>query len=152
MNIQTWLVTGSPWHLRIHRIETGRKLDCSDGGFALGLENRQMNGQAVKIIQQPKQCGSFFPWGASGIKSLDEHGQAELLYPHANTNVMQARTVIPTINSSYPPGTHWMINAVFGEVGSEEVMTQWWAVPEVKVHDGKITVGQGAANQLVIPF
>jgi hypothetical protein len=151
VEIQTWLVPGAPWHLRIHRIDTGRYLDCADGGFALGLENSQATGQDTKIIHESKHCASFFPWGASGIKSLDENGQAELLYPHANTNVMQARTVIPTIKASYNPGTHWMINAVFGEVGAEEVMTQWNAVPEVKVQDGKITVDQGG-DQIIIPF
>ncbi|MGI8386945.1 DUF2264 domain-containing protein [Robertmurraya sp. P23] len=151
VEIQTWIVSGAPWHLRIHRIDTGRRLDCADGGFALGLENSQINGQTAKIIQQPKQCASFFPWGASGIKSLDENGQAELLYPHANTNLMQARTVIPTIKSSYQPGIHWMINAVFGEVGTDGVMNGWESVPEVKVQDGKITVGQGV-DQLIIPF
>jgi hypothetical protein len=44
-----------------------------------------------------------------------------------------------------------MVNAVFGEVGVEEVMTQWNSVPEVKVQDGKITVGQGV-DRVVIPF
>ncbi|WP_391559645.1 DUF2264 domain-containing protein [Robertmurraya sp.] len=151
VEIQTWLVPGAPWHLRIHRIETGRNLDCADGGFALGLENSQATGQDTKIIHESKHCASFFPWGASGIKSLDENGQAELLYPHANTNVMQARTVIPTIKASYNPGTHWMINAVYGEVGSDGVMKGWESVTEVKVQDGKITVGQGV-DQLVIPF
>lgn len=92
--------------------------------------------------------------GASGIQSLDEHGQAELIYAHANTNIMQARTVIPTIKSSFQPGTHWVINAVFGEVGevgADGVMNEWEAVPEVKVYDGKIVVGEGM-DKIIIPF
>ncbi len=151
VDIQTWLVTGTPWHIRIHKISTGRKLDVADGGFALGLENSQTNGQDTKIIKQSKLCASFYPWGASGIQSLDEHGQAELIYAHANTNVMQARTVIPTIKSSFQPGTHWMLNAVFGEVGSDGVGNEWEAVPEVKVYDGKIVVGEGM-DKMIIPF
>jgi hypothetical protein len=151
VDIQTWLVPGAPWHLRIHCIATGRRLECAEGGFALGLENSQTNGQAAEIIQQSKQCASFFPWGASGIRSLDEYGRAELIYPHANTNIMQARTVIPTIKASYDPGTHWMINAVFGEVGADGVKKQWEAVPEVKVKDGRIIIVQGV-DKIIIPF
>jgi len=56
VEIRTWLVTGTPWHVRIHRIDTARYLDCADGGFALGLEKSKRTGQDITIIQQSKQC------------------------------------------------------------------------------------------------
>jgi len=37
VEVRTWIVPGLPWHVRVHRIETARRLDVAEGGFALGV-------------------------------------------------------------------------------------------------------------------
>lgn len=40
---------------------------------------------------------------------------AELIYPHANTNLLHPRTVIPTLRARLDRGTHWLVSAVYGK-------------------------------------
>lgn len=143
VEIKTWLVAGAPWHIRIHCIETSRNLDYAEGGFALGLENNAFKGQKAVVILKKQQSFARLPWGASGIQSIYGNGQSELLYPNANTNLLNPRTVIPTIKGSLRPGTHWLVNAVFGEPGNEQVLKHWDIVPHVELADDEITISHG---------
>lgn len=140
--IKTWLVAGAPWHIRVHFIETSRNLDCADGGFALGLENSEYKGKK-EVILNKRETLAIFPWGASGIKNIYGNGQAELVYPNANTNLMNPRTVIPTVKISLEPGKHWIVNAVFGEPGSESIKNIWASCPNIEIDDDEIIIGQG---------
>ncbi|WP_129731981.1 DUF2264 domain-containing protein [Ectobacillus funiculus] len=149
VEIKTWLVAGVPWHIRVHRIETSRGLDCADGGFALGLEHKEYKGQTAEVILNGQEGLVKFPWGASGIKSLYGNGQAELVYPNANTNLMNTRTVIPTVKASVKPGTHWLINIVFGELGSENIVNSWDAVPKIEIVNGEIIISEGSEKIVI---
>jgi hypothetical protein len=143
VEIKTWLVAGAPWHIRIHCIETSRNLDYAEGGFALGLENNASKGQKAEVMLNKQQSFARLPWGASGIQSIYGNGQPELVYPNANTNLMNPRTVIPTVKGSLKRGTHWLVTAVFGEPDNEEVLKNWDIVPHVELADHVITICHG---------
>lgn len=138
VEVKTWIVPGTPWHVRIHCIKTNRLLDAADGGFALGIEDSNGHQPNIDSIQKENECMSRFSWGASGIKSLHGGGKAEFIYPHSNTNLISSRTVIPTIKTRMDPGTHWLVSTVFGEPGRSE--DNWYDSPDVKIDGEKITV------------
>jgi hypothetical protein len=45
VEVTTWLAAAAPWHLRVHRVRTGRALHAYEGGFAVdrdaGLDRRE---------------------------------------------------------------------------------------------------------------
>ena len=149
VEIKTWLVPGTPWHIRIHCIETKRNLDIAEGGFALGLEHTQYNEQKAEGITHLKESAAISPWAVSGIKSLYGNGKAELVYPNANTNLVHSRTVIPTIKASLKPGIHWLVNAVFGEPGSETTLNQWETTPKIEFGEEKIFLELGKEKIII---
>lgn len=149
VEIKTWLVAGAPWHIRIHCIETSRNLDYADGGFALGLENDKYKGQKAEVNLNKQESFARLPWGASGIQSIYGNGQPELVYPNANTNLLNPRTVIPTVKGSLKPGTHWLVNAVFGEPGSEQDLSLWDIVPQVEFVDDEIIIRLGTETVVI---
>ncbi len=108
VEVQTWVVAGLPWHIRIHRIETERSLDTAEGGFALGQEN--------EMISKIDTFGALAStsWGTCGIKVLIGCRKGELVWPNANTNLLRPRTVLPTLTASLKPGIHWLASAVYG--------------------------------------
>ncbi|OLS40917.1 DUF2264 domain-containing protein [Bacillus sp. MRMR6] len=150
VDIKTWLIAGTPWHIRVHCIITGRKIDVADGGFALGLEKKEYKGQQAEIIQNSQESLVVYPWGASGIKSIYGDSQPELIYPNANTNLIHDRTVIPAIKASFKSGKHWLVHAVFGEPGSVNIKQKWKNCPKIEVTDGEIIIRQGT-EKIVIP-
>lgn len=142
VEVRTWLVVGAPWHVRIHRIETGRRLDAADGGFALGITDRE----GRRSLRESKEAGSALAvsaWGASGIKLLYGSGEAGIVHPNANTNVLHARTVIPTVTASMHPGVHYLATAVYGQPagGQGDCEAEWESsVPRVELSNGIIDV------------
>ncbi|OME00922.1 hypothetical protein BSK54_15845 [Paenibacillus odorifer] len=109
VEVRTWIVAGLPWHIRIHRIETGRPLDAAEGGFALGQEagGEQQIGLTTAAVSTA--------WGISGVKGLIGYEKAELIWPNANTNLLHPRTVLPTLTTFLEPGIHWLASAVYGD-------------------------------------
>lgn len=111
VEVRTWIVAGLPWHVRIHRIRTGRPLDAAEGGFALGME--------TELAEWTKAgragAGAASSYGASGVLNLRGYRTAELIRPNANTNVLHPRTVLPTLQTSLEPGVHLLAAAVYGD-------------------------------------
>lgn len=115
VSVTTWLLPGLPWHVRIHRIESGRRLDTVDGGFALGLHEEGSPGAEALAAH----CGAEAAFvqngnGASGIRSLLGNSRPLLVYPQTNTNLLHARTVLPMLQTSVEKGVTWLASAVYG--------------------------------------
>lgn len=152
--VRTWLVPGTPWHVRIHAIETARVLDAAEGGFALGLENREVRGGNMQTLQGSAEGMLHCEWGASGMKSLYGYSGCEFIYPNANTNLMHARTVIPTLTRRIAPdmGTAWLVSAVFGEPDGANALQHWNRPPKAEMADDRIIVYDGAGKEIRIPL
>jgi hypothetical protein len=151
VEVQTWIVAGLPWHIRIHQVCTERSLDVAEGGFALGNElNLQiMSGDGPKVTAS---CHL----GKSGIVGLLGYDVVELIYPQANTNIMQPRTVIPTLKTSLEPDTHWLISAVFGEQGAGGADSSRSENPceilKVRIETNNIIITTHTGKVIVLPL
>ncbi len=139
--VQTWLITGAPWHIRIHRINSARPLDAADGGFALGLadgprrEERTEGGTAA-----------ISAYGASGAVALHGWGKADLLYVQTNTNVLHPRTVIPTLTVSLPAGTSLLASAFYGqpETAATDSLSAWSEQPVLTIEGDTLVIRTGS--------
>lgn len=113
VEVDTWIVAGLPWHLRVHRIASARPLDAAEGGFALGLEPDTGTHTAAAHAQA---AAAYHPLkGVSSVTGLIGYRAAELVYPNSNTNVLNPRTVLPTLRAELEPGVHWLVSLVYGE-------------------------------------
>ncbi|MFD0671067.1 DUF2264 domain-containing protein [Cohnella sp. GCM10027633] len=151
VEVRTWIVAGSPWHARVHRIDTKRALDVADGGFALGIEDgdgkRSLREQRSDEANEALAASS---WGESGIKVLYGPGRAGLVRPNANTNVLHARTIIPTATASFAPGVHWLATGVYGQpAGGMDERTN---APSVTIAGDRLRVAMDGRTLLDIPF
>lgn len=111
VEVETWIVAGLPWHVRVHRITTGRSLDAAEGGFALSFQEEQ----AVKVHGLEVRADNVT--GHSGIQGLLGYNEGLMVYPNANTNLLHPRTVLPTLMAALEPGTHVLAAAVCGQPG-----------------------------------
>ncbi|WP_412761758.1 DUF2264 domain-containing protein [Paenibacillus macerans] len=140
--VESWIVAGLPWHYRIHRISTDRELDVAEGGFALGLEPAAQGEQIGTLSEGGVLIGNSL--GSSGVAGKLGYGQAELIYPNANTNVLYPRTVIPTLRGRLRPGNHWLIAAIYGNPACPGAKKSARNSPPESVHEpsGMVDVGQ----------
>lgn len=131
VEVETWLVpptNGAPlWHLRVHRLRTGRHLQSAEGGFA--IYGQRKDDRALEPVTSFTEYGTFeedgLAWahskaGAVGILELrpdarpTRKGQA--IRTDANTNLMVPRAVLPTLLDEHDATAQdvWFVTAVFG--------------------------------------
>lgn len=107
--IKSFIIPLTPWHVRIHVIDTKRALDTAEGAFAapawIGAESSFKD----KIFYKFDDC-------ITGIVDLSGTLKAEMIQPEPNTNLLYPRTVIPTLTGRINPGKSILVSAVLGAV------------------------------------
>ncbi|TSB47883.1 DUF2264 domain-containing protein [Alkalicoccobacillus porphyridii] len=132
VEIETWLIAGLPAHLRVHRINNARPLTAAEGGFAVGLMTGQHSVEEGGLASYKTGAGS------SAIKNIVGHGEATLIMPNANTNLMKTRTCIPTLKTELHPGKHLLAAIVYGS--PTETMQEGWETSFIAKHqEGRVT-------------
>jgi hypothetical protein len=107
VEITTTLVSLGAWHVRIHRIASGRALDTAEGGFSI---KRYREFDAAPLLSNTAagehEALVSFEWGASRIAALEpdttRHGS--LIIPAPNLNIMEPSAVIPVLEGTLEPG------------------------------------------------
>jgi hypothetical protein len=141
VEVETWLIPAGAWHVRLHRLRTGRPLWSAEGGFALDAtgsgRERAAAGQAWAQRAQ----------GASGLKDLLGRRRGQVVHTAPKTNLLAARALLPTLLGQHAPGEHWLAGAVVGvpdPAGWERV---WAAAPECPVWFRALAEGQEPAPE-----
>lgn len=150
------------WHLRVHRIEAGREVMTADGSFAIAntraVDGRYLDPYDPNILEGtfPRYLNNYDArtqdgWsrgdqgafavskGAVGIRALEPDSQRRgtLIEADANSNVMESRTVIPTLEHTILKGqTVAYISAIYAKPAGSNVpkvdyLSGWDCPPEV---------------------
>ncbi|MFG6196270.1 DUF2264 domain-containing protein [Nonomuraea sp. JJY05] len=109
VEIMTWLVALPPWHVRVHRIRTGRALRTAEGAFAVDRDR-----PPARVDTGPGRARLDSPNGLCVIEDLSGEREGDLVTALPGTNVFAPRTVIPTLKGDLPPGDHLLACAVIG--------------------------------------
>ena len=75
VEVQTWIVAGLPWHVRIHRIDTKRPLTAAEGGFTLGSRPEQRIEKVADWTSMDARAGGhtgLMVHGSGAAKGLQE--------------------------------------------------------------------------------
>ncbi|KXX78422.1 hypothetical protein MMYC01_203484 [Madurella mycetomatis] len=153
------------WHIRAHRIHAqGREVMTADGSFAICNE-RRADGRYLDHPYDPVRCEGTSPklignydlatpeaWaggregafavskaGAVGIRALEERDAgrtAMLVNADPNSNLVESRTTIPTLQGTVKKGAVvWYVTGIYAKpsgegVRKEEYLSGWDKVPE----------------------
>ena len=123
VEIETRLEHCWPWHIRTHTIKTGRALETAEGGFATARED------GLSPCSDVMEEKSGVLYNGSGILNLDGDREAVLIEPLPNTNLINPRTVIPTLTGHLEPGVHRLVCAVLGGPSVESTRENWLVRP-----------------------
>ena len=112
VTVKTTVTPMGEWHIREHEIVTDRMLYAAEGGFAIA---RGRNGE-VETMETADCTAVVAPWGVSGVRNLSGYTGGTVVMPEPNTNLMEPRTLIPTLTAKLEPGRHVLRSAVLGTV------------------------------------
>lgn len=106
--VETWLYWKDDFHVRAHFIDTPRPLSTIEGGFSVGRTATDLCQGLSGFAMAETSCdiSAIADIGSSVPRS----GRAFLAPP--NTNLIQARTVVPQLVVTLPAGTSTLVSAV----------------------------------------
>ncbi len=103
VTVESWLLPAAPWHIRIHRIQTPRALQTSEGGFAIPRADFNVD----TSVQEP---GRAIWNGQTDISaaidlSPDLRRNGHAISAIANSNLIHAKTLVPQLRGEIAAGT-----------------------------------------------
>lgn len=120
--IQTWLIPCGSWHVRVHKLQSDRRLTVAEGGYAVSCDAYEWKESQETILDDENLIGASFPWGTSAIVNLEGNRKKALIQAHPNSNILYARTEIPTLKGSAEVGETWLACAVLGTKSRQEAV------------------------------
>jgi hypothetical protein len=130
VSVITALARMGDWHVRIHRIESGRSLLAVEGGFSIPRCNDTDESPPVLDAAGEGTASALllFPWATSRIVALESGFPKEmspasrrgsLIVPAPNLNVIHPQTAIPVLEGAAAPGiTYWACAVWVGDGAS----------------------------------
>ncbi|MEX3018180.1 DUF2264 domain-containing protein [Kluyvera sp. STS39-E] len=105
VRIETWLILCGDWHVRVHRVNTARRLQTVEGGFAVMKADVESRARWSRVRATN---------GVSMIADISPVArQGDSVVTPPNSSVMFAEcAVIPTLTGEIEPGEHWLCCAV----------------------------------------
>ncbi|KFY11440.1 hypothetical protein V491_07209 [Pseudogymnoascus sp. VKM F-3775] len=145
VSIKTWLIPSTEkhpnWHIRVHRIETGRDVMTADGSFAI-YNVAKADGRALRPYKaelnegtSPRIVGNYdldaaggsnsgaegafaVSKGAVGIADFEPFSNRTAMIVNAdpNSNIVEKKTVIPTLQHTIKAGSvQWYATGVYAK-------------------------------------
>lgn len=128
VEIETRLIPAGAWHVRVHRIRTGRKLWSCEGGFSLSpaggyaLPEKGDVGPGVAVARSAD--------GLSGIRDLDGRRTGVHSPLLANVNLQHPVVIVPALTCELPPGEHVLTCGVTASPSAAAGAAAWASPPE----------------------
>ena len=140
VHIASWLIPCGDWHVRLHQINTARRLNSTEGGFAVMKAEPQMRHDGCRVQARN---------GDSAILSLPVGitREADCVIAPPNSSVMFAEcAAIPVLTGELAPGQHWLCCAVRAGAHQDEWLS---TAPVVLREDNTFIVRHPAAENRI---
>ena len=131
VQIKTTIIPLKNAHVRLHEIETKRKLIAYEGGFSIPITPEE----AHQVTTNQAQIKSTF--GCSEITAITGFTQAGIVRTEPNTNLCHPRTHLPHLKTTLSSGHHRLISVVSGYLPGERV-----AMPVIMQEQDQMTIEQ----------
>jgi hypothetical protein len=142
VEVTSWLLPPTDhalnWHLRVHKITSGRDLLSAEGGFAI-LGTRSDNGRMLTAFTSASSNEGTSESGSgacvasrAGVSAVFElnpeiERKGGVCAADANSNLIEARTLLPALYMDLKAGsTTWFVSAVFAMPAAAEGWEGKW--------------------------
>ena len=145
VKIVTLLVSLGYWHLRVHRIESDRKLKTAEGGFAIRRYSETGDASPPRNSSEEgaerAEAIAAYPWGASRINAIERESLRTGIIVAAapNLNVLEPSVVIPTLMGTAGKGTTVLATAVCAGDCNNVIKA---ALPTVILYNDRVEIAE----------
>ncbi|MCB1969121.1 MAG: DUF2264 domain-containing protein [Geminicoccaceae bacterium] len=114
VEVETWLIPRNPWHLRLHRIVSGRPMKTIEGGFAVPRDD-----DPPAVAEAGEGLARVLAGGHAAVAcDLDVEGASRrtgvLRQPLPNSSLYFPQTHVPQLHIDIEAGETWLAGAFLG--------------------------------------
>jgi hypothetical protein len=106
VSVETALAGQAPWHVRVHRIRTDRRLRAIEAGYAVGWHGGEPGEPPPQGIARDGVASVTLAGGSSVIRDLLGRRDAQVGVMAPNMGAIAPRALVPVLTSALEPGTH----------------------------------------------
>jgi len=112
VSVETWLYWDGDFHVRLHRIDTPRRLATIEGGFAIGRDVGEVADKDAgrAVVTTAADLSAIIDIGSS----VPRIGRCHIAAP--NTNLISAKSMVPQLLGNIPAGISILAVAVLAQV------------------------------------
>ena len=117
------------WHVRRHVIHADCAIEAAEAAFAVCRDragDRLCDRVRTAFEAEGTAAIAHGPFGTSCIYGLKGYDGAQIVYPEPNTNLLEPRTILPTLIGTLQPGVTELVCAVYAAEGDDKPA----AIPE----------------------
>lgn len=140
VQIDTWLIPCGEWHVRVHHVNSARRLQTVEGGFAVMKADAQTSARGSKVLAVN---------GQSVIADLSPLivRQGDSVVTPPNSSVMFAKCAsIPTLMGEISPGEHWLCCAV---TASAQTASATPLAPTLEIENNTLHVTDNISGKII---
>lgn len=144
VTIENFVVPAMPWHVRIHRISTARKLHLAEGSFSAPDGGTELRSSAANSAFYQSRVGIV------GVVSLSEQLHAAMTDPEPNTNILFPKTRLPLLTGIIDPGDYVLISLYLGDRELETLHDGEIVPPQVELNGSTLTITVDSTKRTVV--
>ena len=122
VRIDTVIAPVGMWHIRKHVVRTEYALEAAEGAFAVKKDwagQRPCDRIVTALFADARSAVAHGDYGTSAVYAIEGYRRGEVLHVECNTNLMQPRTVLPTLHAMIEPGETTLICAVYADTDDQ---------------------------------
>jgi hypothetical protein len=104
VEVRTWLIAGDSGHVRVHRINSRRRLWSAECGFATGFDRRT----TLLLRSGVGQIEIQTPMGSSAVRDLTGGRTPESVELGVNSHLLFSLAAMPVLRAEHEPGEFWL--------------------------------------------
>lgn len=129
VDVETWLLPASPWHVRVHRIVARRACKSVEGGFAAARGEGPAKGEAATgpgagLFTTPTDLTGVLDGGSSIART----GRVIPVLP--NANLINAVASVPQLLGDVPVGETMLVTRVLAMPAGGAARDAWASPPD----------------------
>lgn len=154
VDVETWLLARAPWHLRLHRVRTKRRVQTIEGGFSI---RRQDTDPTISALAPSLTAAN--PTDLTGFSTATDTSiltdastpfaspirrESRVIAATPNTNILFPRSWVPQLTATLEPGDWGLACWVLAcpNAGKDMPTAVPDAMPSAATLDGMRTGGQ----------
>jgi hypothetical protein len=133
VEIDSWLLAPAlPWHVRLHRVVSGRDLYIAEGGFPLPRTEHFFERDSGMPETVGRGIGMVTgDTGLSGVCDPTGARQGEITINPPNSNLLHRRTLTPVLRGKVACGTTWLVTLVYAHPDPAIGLREWQRAPDL---------------------